>query len=35
MKKPLRKFGKWLLGVTKNPKVQQLVIGFLQSRYMK
>jgi hypothetical protein len=35
MKKPLRKFGRWVLRVSKNPTVQQLAISFLRSRYIK
>lgn len=34
MKKPLRKIGKWLHGVTKNERVRALVVQFLTSRYM-
>jgi hypothetical protein len=34
MKKPLRKVGKWILGVTKNPTIQAMVINFLRSKYM-
>lgn len=35
MKKPLRKFGRWVLAVSRNERIQALAIALLRSRYLK